>query len=78
MHKQLNTDMWRLIMVNVVKKEPCSSVVKEVACRKCGWTLSYVPLDIKQDYSTDYTGDKDYFNYINCPNTSCNNQVKVK
>ena len=63
-------------MVKIVNKEPHSSVVKEKVCGNCGVTLEYVPLDVKEDYSTDYTGGKDYYNYIICPN--CNKRVKVK
>jgi hypothetical protein len=63
-------------MVQVVSKEIHKSVSKEIVCNICGWTLSYTPLDVKEDYSTDYTGGKDYFNFIECP--SCNNKVRVK
>ena len=62
-------------MVIVLNKEPHFSVVKECVCSKCGATLSYVPLDIAEDYTSDYLGDKDYFNYIECPN--CENKVRV-
>lgn len=62
-------------MVTVVKTEPHPAVVKEVGCRNCGATLNYVPNDVKQDYSTDYTGSKDYYNYITCP--PCGKKVTV-
>lgn len=63
-------------MVDIVNKEPHESVIKEVICRKCGVTLRYVPIEVKEDYTSDYTGGKDYFKYIACPN--CENQVRVK
>jgi ribosomal protein S27E len=63
-------------MVTVVKTEPHSSVVKEVICKNCGATLQYTPVDVKEDYSTDYTGGRDYFKYINCP--PCGKKVTVK
>jgi len=63
-------------MVQVISKEPHKSVVKECICTKCGVTLSYVPIEIKEDYTSDYLGDKDYFKYIGCPN--CKNKVRVK
>lgn len=63
-------------MVEIINKEPHKSVVKEAICRNCGVTLAYVPADIKRDYESDYTGDKDYFNCISCPN--CNKIIKVK
>ena len=62
-------------MVEVVTKEPHKSVVKEVVCYKCGATLNYVPLDVQEDYLSDYLGDKDYYKYVDCPN--CKNQVRV-
>jgi len=63
-------------MVAIVSKEPHKSVVKEVVCPKCGATLSYVPIEVKEDYTSDYLGDKDYYKYIGCPN--CTSQVRVK
>ena len=63
-------------MVTVVDSVPSKSVVKEVVFKKCGVTLQYVPNDVKRDYTSDYTGDRDYFNYITCPN--CSKKVVVK
>lgn len=63
-------------MVTVVSTVPHPSVVKEAICRNCGATLNYVPNDIKEDYSTDYTGGKDYYKYIQCP--PCGNKVHIK
>lgn len=63
-------------MVRVVKTDPHPSVVKEVICCNCGATLEYTPVDIKESYSTDYTGDRDYYKYIKCP--PCGNKVTVK
>ena len=63
-------------MVEIINKEPHKSVVKEAICRNCGVTLSYVPADVHEDYSSDYTGDRDYYKYIGCPN--CRKKVIVK
>jgi len=63
-------------MVQIVNKEHHASVVKEKVCYKCGATLSYVPLDVLEDYSTDYLGDKDYYKYIECVN--CEQKVRLK
>jgi len=63
-------------MVEIVSKEPHKSVVKEAVCHKCGVTLSYVPIEVKEDYTSDYLGDKDYYKYISCPN--CPSRVRVK
>ena len=64
------------MMVEIIKREPAESVVMESICLNCGVTLAYVPNDVKEDYSTDYTGDRDYFNFIICPN--CKKRVKVR
>jgi len=63
-------------MVTVVSKEPDRSVIKEVICRQCGATLNYTPIEVKEDYTSDYLGDKDYYNYITCPN--CSSEVRVR
>lgn len=63
-------------MVRVVKTEPHPSVVKEVVCRNCGATLEYVPADIKEEVSTDYTGGRDTSYHIKCP--PCGHKVGVK
>ena len=63
-------------MIKVIKTEPDKSVIKEVICRNCGSTLEYAPVDVQRDYSTDYTGGKDYYHFINCPTCTC--EVRVK
>lgn len=62
-------------MVKIVDETPDPSVVKRVVCRNCGCKLEYVPADIKEDYSSDYTGGKDYYDYIECP--KCHDRVHV-
>lgn len=62
-------------MVTVVSRVPAKEVVKQVVCRSCGCTLEYVPNDIKEDYDTDYTGSKDYYRYIKCPD--CGHEVRI-
>lgn len=62
-------------MVTVVSTVPHPSVVKEVVCRNCGSTLSYVPKDIKEQRHYDYGGGSDNYYYIECP--SCNDKVFV-
>jgi RNase P subunit RPR2 len=63
-------------MVQVISTKPHASVVKETICRKCGFTLSYTPLDVTEDYTCDYTGSRDDYNYIICSN--CKNKIRVK
>lgn len=63
-------------MVRVVDVGPHKSVVKEVVCHKCGATLEYAPIDLKEGYSTDYTGGRDFYKYIACP--QCNNKITVQ
>jgi hypothetical protein len=62
-------------MVTVVDRKPDPSVVKQVVCKGCGCKLEYVPVDIQQDYDSDYTGSKDYYKYIKCP--ECGLQVRL-
>lgn len=62
-------------MVTVVSREPHKSVVKECVCRNCGATLQYVPADVTKDYTFDYTGGREAYNYIKCPN--CGKEVQV-
>lgn len=62
-------------MVKIVSTDPHPTIVKEAICKNCGCTLSYVPADVTKDYSTDYTGGRDYFKVIKCP--SCSKDVRV-
>jgi len=63
-------------MVKVVNTVPHPSVVKEVVCRSCGATLEYVPNDIQEGKSYDYTGDYDIIHFIKCP--PCGHEIQVK
>jgi DNA-directed RNA polymerase subunit RPC12/RpoP len=63
-------------MVTVVNSAPHPSVVKEVICRKCGATLSYVPQDVMIDMTTDYPGSHNEWPYIKCP--LCSNKISVE
>lgn len=60
-------------MAKIVGKD--DSVVKRVTCRNCASILEYVPCEVRENYSTDYTGDKDYYKYILCP--CCGKQATV-
>lgn len=55
-------------MVTVIKKEPDSSVLKEVICQNCGATLSYTPNEVKSRHGTDYGGGPDGAEWVDCPN----------
>lgn len=50
--------------------------VKRVTCRNCSSVLEYVQSEVQKDYSTDYLGGKDYYNFITCP--CCTKHVVVK
>jgi len=63
-------------MVTVVSTVPHLSVVKEVVCHNCGSTLSYVPMDIKEEVHRDYGGGSDTYYHIICP--PCGHKVTVK
>ena len=62
-------------MVTVVNTVPHPSVIKEVVCRNCGATLSYVPADVKKEIHKDYGGGSDTIYYIRCP--PCSHKVLV-
>lgn len=49
---------------------------KRITCRNCASVLEYVPAEERRDYSTDYTGGKDYFSYVICP--CCGKQVVTR
>lgn len=53
-----------------------SGAVKEITCRNCSARLQYTPSEERRDYSTDYTGGKDYYSYILCP--GCGGKVITK
>jgi ribosomal protein S27E len=63
-------------MVTIVKLAPHPDVVKEVVCKGCGATLSYVPNEVQTRTWMDYGGDNNIVDYITCPN--CHNEVSVK
>lgn len=52
-------------MPTIVGKD--NSVVKRTTCRNCSSVLEYTPSEEQRDYSTDYTGGKDYYSYVMCP-----------
>jgi uncharacterized protein with PIN domain len=61
--------------IKVIDEKPHRDVVKQAVCHGCGATLEYVPNDVMKDYSTDYTGGKDIYEFIRCPR--CNHQARV-
>jgi ribosomal protein S27AE len=63
-------------MVKVLRIEPDKSVSKEIICRGCGATLSYVKNDVREYHGTDYGGGPDGREWIICPN--CGNDVTIR
>ncbi len=61
-------------MVAVIGKD--QSHIRRTTCYKCSSVLEYTLSEVQQDYSTDYTGCKDYYKYIYCP--CCGNKAIVK
>lgn len=59
-------------MINIIDTKQHKIVVKEVVCKNRGSTLEYTPIDVKRDY----TGERDYYNFIKCP--SCSHKSVVK
>lgn len=60
-------------MIEVIGKD--ETQYKRVTCGNCANVLRYVNADVRQDYSSDYTGSRDYYSYIRCP---CGKQVVVR
>ena len=58
-------------MVNVVGKD--DNLYKRITCRKCASILQYLPIDLRNQKSTDYGGGTDYVEFIICP--TCGNEV---
>jgi len=61
--------------MRVISRDPHPSVVKEKICTNCGVTLEYVPADIQTKIVSDYTGSKDSYSYITCP--ECKQDLSV-
>ena len=59
----------------IVDHVPSPEVVKRCLCRNCGVTLQYTPNDVTKGFTTDYTGCRDTYNYINC--LKCNHTIRV-
>lgn len=59
--------------IKVVRDKPDKSVIKRKVCNKCGVTLEYAPVDVKERHGTDYGGGPDGTKWIVCP--KCNNLV---
>lgn len=45
-------------------------------CKNCGAILSYYRADVKVGKDADYTGDKDEYHYIDCP--QCKERLYLK
>jgi hypothetical protein len=63
-------------MIEIINREPHLSVTKDIICRHCGVTLRYTPNDVKERMVSDYTGCKDLYRFIKCPN--CNKDLGVR
>jgi hypothetical protein len=60
-------------MIEVIGKD--TSIAKTTVCRNCASVLRYLPMDVRKEYKTDYTGGRDYYDFIQCP---CGKLVTVK
>jgi hypothetical protein len=61
--------------VKVIDPDPDPSVVRRTVCGNCGARLEFVPADIKEHWTRDYTGDSDVRYYVPCP--KCNENAYV-
>ena len=59
--------------VRIIDPNPDPSVVRRAVCGNCGVKVEYTPQDLKEDYHSDYLGDRDYYKYVGCP--SCGKQI---
>lgn len=59
--------------VRIIDPTPDPSVVRRAVCKSCGVKVEYTPNDLKEDYHSDYLGDKDYYKYVDCP--ACAKQI---
>lgn len=62
--------------VTIVDEKPDPTVVKQAVCRKCGVKLEYLPIDVKERSTRDYTGDSGGARWIDCP--KCQNEVTLE
>jgi len=61
----------------IIDPKPQKSVMKEVVCYAgCGALIGYVPNDRKDGVDVDYTGGRDHYYYVSCP--QCNKEIRVK
>jgi len=60
----------------IVDEKPAKSVVRQCVCKNCGVTLEYVPADIRDHRSSDYTGGVDIDPVIDCP--KCTKMIFVR
>jgi uncharacterized protein with PIN domain len=58
----------RMAIEVISRKHP--SATKVVVCRNCGAELRYTESDTKKKTVTDYTGSKDIYKIIECPECS--------
>lgn len=61
-------------MVTIVGKD--KSQVKQITCKNCSSILEYTVSEEQRSYTSDYLGDKDWYNYILCP--CCNTAVTTR
>ena len=52
-----------------------STATKIVVCSNCGSELRYTNADTREETRTDYTGGKDIYRYIDCPD--CHKSINV-
>jgi ribosomal protein S27E len=59
--------------IEIVGKD--TDLAKKVTCSNCSAVLKYLPIDVRRDFTTDYTGGRDYFHSIQCP--GCGKSMRV-
>lgn len=61
-------------MIEVISRRH-SSASKTVVCANCGAELRYTNADTTEETQTDYTGGKDTYRIIKCP--ECGKRINV-
>lgn len=54
--------------MKIIDNTPHYTVVKQKICQHCGVTLEYVPNDVKAKTESDWYGNIEYIEYLECPN----------
>jgi RNase P subunit RPR2 len=75
MRNVLNATALEKTMAIEVLSKRHSSVLKTIICKDCGAELRYAPCDVRAETVSDYSGGKDTYRFIKCP--ECNAKMYI-